>query len=165
MPLAALRLYGDISVRVAIENVVVAPLSKEGIERFDVRDEDGAEVASVGKADLPSFVRPEMPDEPIVDDTRRAAYSIISLAFKEDNKWRLSDGTSQINAKIEDRVFLDRVEANQVAFSKGDILICDVKITATQTAAGLKTDYVVEHVIEHRPALRQLRLFDDPPQS
>ena len=164
VPLAALRLYGELTIRVAIEQVV-APLDKEGIDTFDVRDETGAEIVKVEKRDAPSFARPELPDEPIVDETRRAAYSIISLAFKEDNKWRLSDGSSQISARIDDRAFLDRVEANQVAFAKGDILVCDVRTTATQTATGLKTDYVVERVIEHRTAMRQLRLFEDPPQS
>ena len=100
----------------------------------------------------------------MVETTRRAAFSIISLAFKEDNKWRLYDGNTQISALIEDEAFLARVNANLIAFAKGDILICDVRITQQQTGEGLSTEYVVEKVIEHRPALRQLPLpFDTPP--
>ena len=162
VPLAEIRLYSDIAMRVAIERVVAEPLAKPGIDRFEVRDETG-DVTSVAKDEGVHFARPDVPDETITEDVRRAAYSIISLAFKEDNKWRLSDGASQISARIADEAFLDRVESNQIAFAKGDILICEVRVTATQTPAGLKTDYVVERVVEHRPAMRQLRLFDDPP--
>ena len=164
VPLAEIRLYSDIAMRVAIERVVAEPLAKPGIDRFEVRNETG-DVASVGKDEAIHFARPDMPDETITEDVRRAAYSIISLAFKEDNKWRLSDGASQISARIADQAFLDRVEGNQIAFAKGDILICEVRVTATQTPSGLKTDYVVERVVEHRPAMRQLRLFDDPPTT
>jgi hypothetical protein len=56
---------------------------------------------------------------------------------------------------------LQKVDSNQIAFAKGDILICDVKITQKRTSDGLKTEYVVEKVVEHRPAWRQLPLFDD----
>ena len=151
-------------MRVAIERVVAEPLAKPGIDRLEVRGEAG-DVTSVGKDEAVHFARPDVPDEWITEDVRRAAYSIISLAFKEDNKWRLSDGASQISARIADQAFLDRVEGNQIAFAKGDILICEVRVTATQTPSGLKTDYVVERVVEHRPAMRQLRLFDDPPTT
>ena len=97
-------------------------------------------------------------DVTLIDDTRRSAFSIISLAFKEDNKWRLNDGTNAISAGIEDEDFLARVDANMVSFSKGDILVCDVRVVQKQTDAGLKTEYTVVKVIEHRASARQLPL-------
>ena len=163
VPLALVRLYQDLAVRTAAQKVVADPLRREGIDTFEVR-ENRQSVLVVQKTEAVYFEKPQSPPETLVETTRRAAFSIISLAFKEDNKWRLYDGNTQISALIEDEAFLARVNANLIAFAKGDILICDVRITQQQTGEGLSTEYVVEKVIEHRPALRQLPLpFDTPP--
>ena len=163
VPLALVRLYQDLAVRTAAQKVVADPLRREGIDTFEVR-ENKQRVLVVEKTEAVYFEKPELPPETLVETTRRAAFSIISLAFKDDNKWRLYDGNAQISALIEDEAFLARVDANLIAFAKGDILICDVRITQQQTGEGLSTEYVVEKVIEHRPALRQLPLpFDTPP--
>lgn len=157
VPLALMRLYQDIAVRTAAHKVVAEPLKKDGIDTFEAR-EDGRPLVSVKKNEVESFDKPDLPDETLVETTRRAAFSIISLAFKDDNKWRLFDGNTQISARIEDQSFLQRVNDNQIAFAKGDILICDVAITQKRTSEGLTTEYVVEKVVEHRPGLRQLPL-------
>lgn len=157
VPLELLRLYQDLAVRTAVEKVINAPLLKDGIDTFYVKRGD-VTVETVDKAESIYFIRPSLPDEVLVDETRRSAFSIVSLAFKEDNKWRLYDGNTQISATISDLDFLQKVDANQISFSKGDILICDVKVTQRRTTDGLRTDYIVEKVIEHRPAARQLPL-------
>lgn len=165
VPLALVRLYQDLAVRTAAQKVVAEPLRREGIDTFQVR-ENKTPLLTVQKDEADYFEKPEIAPETLVETTRRAAFSIISLAFKEDNKWRLYDGNTQISALIEDESFLSRVNANLIAFAKGDILICDVKITQKQTGEGLSTEYVVEKVVEHRPALRQLPLpFEPPPAS
>jgi hypothetical protein len=157
IPFELLRLYQDLAVRSALQKLVEEPLKKDGIDSFAVK-QDKAVVVAVDKSEGEAFAKPSLPDEILIEQVRRAAFSIISLAFKEDNKWRLYDGNTQISATISDADFLQRVDANQVSFSKGDILMCDVKITQRRTPEGLKTDYVVERVIEHRPAARQLPL-------
>ena len=155
VPLELLRLYQDIAVRTAVQKVISDPLKREGIDSFQVR-ENHVPTLIIGKEESADFKKPDLPDEILIDAKRRAAFSIISLAFKEENKWRLYDGNTQISARIEDTDFLSKVDANQIAFAKGDILICDVRITQKRTVDGLTTEYVVEKVIEHRPALRQL---------
>ena len=145
------------AVRNAAQKVVEEPLRREGIDKFAII-RNGQTATEVSKDEASSFARPTLPDEILTDDVRRAAFSIVSLAFKDDNKWRLFDGNTQISARIEDRDFLDRVDSNQIAFAKGDILICDVRVIQTRAVEGLKTDYVVERVVEHRPAIRQLPL-------
>lgn len=157
IPLNLLRLYQDLPARIAAHRLVEQPLQKEGIETFEVR-ENKQSFLTVDRHEAVYFARPELPDETLVDDVRRAAYSIISLAFKEDNRWRLNDGNNVISALIADQDFLGKVDNNQIAFAKGDILICDVRVTQKQTESGLKTDYTVEHVVDHRPAARQLPL-------
>jgi hypothetical protein len=162
IPLALMRLYQDLAVRTAAERVVAEPLKREGIDTFEVR-QDRRPLITVNKDEKEFFAKPELPEETLVESTRRAAFSIISLAFKEDRKWRLYDGNTQISALIEDEDFQRRVDANQISFAKGDILLCDVRVIQKQTDRGLSTEYVVERVIEHRPALRQLPLIFDPP--
>jgi hypothetical protein len=88
------------------------------------------------------------------------------LAFKEENKWRLHDGNSGISARIEDETFLCLVDSNALSFAKGDILICNVRVTQTQTREGLKTEYTVARVADHKPAPRQLNfLIEDMPNE
>jgi hypothetical protein len=163
VPLALMRLYQDLAVRTAAQKVVADPLRRDGVDTFEVR-EDKRPLITVRKEETEYFVKPEIPEEILVETTRRAAFSIISLAFKEENKWRLYDGNTQINALIEHEDFQQRVDSNQIAFAKGDILLCDVRVRQKQTSHGLSTEYAVEKVIEHRPALRQLPLFDDDPK-
>lgn len=157
VPNEILRLFQDIAVRDAMQKVVQEPLFKSGIDTFSVKKE-GVLIQSVPKTEAEYFSKPSLPDETLVDAIRRSAFSIVSLTFKEDNKWRLFDGNTQISATIADEDFIRRVDNNQVSFSKGDILLCDVRITQRRTSDGLKSDYVVEHVVEHRPATRQLPL-------
>lgn len=102
------------------------------------------------------FSAPAGQDELILEDTRKMAFSIVSLAFKEENKWRLSDGNSTINARISDAAFLSGVNNNETSFTKGDVLICEVKVTQWQTVSGAKTVYEVTRVIEHRHAATQI---------
>jgi hypothetical protein len=157
IPLALLRLYQDVAVRTATQKVIEEPLKRDGMESFEVREHLRV-IVRITRKEAPYFAKPNVPDATLVDDIRRSAFSIISLAFKEDNKWRLNDGANAISATIEDEDFLSRVDANQIAFSKGDILICDVRVLQKQTDAGLKTEYTVVRVVEHRPAVRQLPL-------
>ncbi len=157
IPIKLLRLYEDIPVRTALERLVKEPLKREGMETFEVR-QDGSPVQAVSRQESEYFSRPEIPDEVLVEDTRTAAFSIVSLAFKEDNKWRLHDGNASISALIIDQGFLYKVDTNQIAFAKGDVLICEVRMTQTRDGNGLRTEYVVQRVLEHKPAWRQMGL-------
>jgi hypothetical protein len=156
VPLKLLRLYQDLAVRDAVEKIV-EPLDSDGIEMLRIEDTSRKTVlVSVDKADRDSFNTPVYEPKLLISDRRRAAFSIISLAFKEDNKWRLYDGQSQISATIADEDFLHRVDQNIERFSKGDVLVCDVLFEQKQTAKGLVTEHTVEKVIDHKPAPRQL---------
>ena len=157
VPFDLLRLYQDIAVRKAVEGVVHDPLKKEGIDTFKVLEGRKIDV-EVKDVDAAYFVAPELEGTVVLDDIRRVAYSIVSLAFKEDNKWRLHDGNSQISATIADDDFRRKVDNSEISFSKGDVLVCEVKVTQTQTGSGLKTEHTVIKVIEHIPAMRQMSL-------
>jgi hypothetical protein len=165
IPLQLLRLYQDVAVRKAYEELVTIPLQKDGIDEFKVLEARKV-VASVEKNESIYFIAPEPEPVVVIEDIRRSAFSIVSLAFKEDNKWRLHDGNNQISAAIEDTDFLRKVDANLIRFAKGDVLVCEVKVRQVQTAQGLKTDYTVMRVLEHRAAARQIDMFiEEPPAA
>lgn len=152
-----LRLYLDLAVRAAAQKVIEEPLKREGVDTFRVMD-GSALILEVSKNEAAYYAKPSVPDDVLLDSVHRSVFSIISLAFKEDNKWRLHDGTNAISVSIEDKEFLDRVDNNQISFAKNDILICDVRVVQKQTDSGLKTEHTVITVIEHRSAARQLPL-------
>ena len=100
---------------------------------------DTKSAETVDRSEIAWFHAPEPADSLIVDEHCKMAFSIVSLAFKgDDDKWRLYDGTSTIHAAITDAGFLSRVHNSQISFSKGDVLVCNVRMQQWQTSDGAK---------------------------
>lgn len=154
--IAVLTLLRDMAVREATERML-EPLSRDGITVFYAGTDESVS-ATITSDEAAWFSAPQAQDELLVDETRKMAFSIVSLAFKEDNKWRLHDGNSTISAAISDADFQHKVDTNQVNFAKGDVLVCDVRVRQWQSSSGAKTEYEVVRVIEHRTAARQIPL-------
>lgn len=161
MPDAVADLYMDTDVRDSLARTV-APLNKEGIDSF-YAEVDGTRVDLATKGDLPSLAKPTFdPVRLSIDEEPQERYfSIVSLSFKDDNKWRLTDGSAQFLVRITDADFLDKVNRSLAAFSKGDTLKVKLKIIQMQTEEGLKTEYEAVKIIDHRKAPRQLSLIPD----
>ena len=156
----SLEAYQNADVR---ENArrVIAPLERAGVEGLVIKlsQQEGVEI---GKADLPTFDVPSLPDELILDTQTEIALTIVALSFDRENKWRFSDGEQVIWAGIDDRAFLDSVAARELTFGSGDILRARVRIQQWQSATGLKTERSVLEVLAHYPAARPLPLpFDE----
>lgn len=159
--------YRNPAVRRAMVEAL-KPLERDGIDAFALRapDEPKGEGTVVSKADLPAFEVPPAEDAPPVTRSGVALFTIVNLSFQDDGKWRLHDGRATVWAKIEDDDFLRRVDASEIAFSKGDVLVCDVVEEQWQTPTGLKLETRVTRVREHRRALRQAPLqLGPPPES
>ncbi|MDP9581147.1 UNVERIFIED_ORG: hypothetical protein J2791_000428 [Burkholderia contaminans] len=154
--LSVLTLLRDVGVRQATEHVL-APLARDGIVIF-ATGTDTEVVETITRDEIAWFHAPGQTDALLLDEHRKMAFSIVSLAFKDDNKWRLYDGASTIHAAITDAGFLSRVNNSQISFSKGDVLVCNVRMQQWQTSDGAKTEYEVTDVLEHRPAGRQIPL-------
>jgi hypothetical protein len=150
-----LELLRSIPVRRAVSDMT-KPLEKEGIDTLSIGTAAERSQSVITKADLPAFAPPLLNDEPITSNTFTKAYSILSLAFKDDNKWRLSDGNTPVSVLIADKEFLDKVNKDEISFAKNDVLICEVKMEQWQSTSGIKTDYTVLRVIQHKSAARQL---------
>lgn len=153
-------LLRDVAVRKATEQVL-APLDRPGIDTFALGQGSSVNVL-VRDTERSSFVAPAPEEMLIIDDVRDMAFSIVSLAFKEDNKWRLSDGSSTISATISDVEFLHAVNNDLESFSKGDSLVCRVRVRQWQTSNGTRTEYEVIKVTKHLRAARQIALPWNP---
>ena len=151
------KLAEDIAVRRHARKLVSA-LEREGIETISVRQPSHDELM-LERKDVPSFDVPDAEEEEILDEERRMTLQIISLSFKEDNKWRLTDGAEPFTAGIEDVDFLNRIANDEISFAKNDYLICQVRERQFNTLNGLKKERTIIKVIEHKPAARQLSLM------
>jgi hypothetical protein len=150
------QLYKDLNVRKYIFEAI-KPIEKQGIDEVRIFT-DGSQIESAVKAELPYFVMPEIEDEIISEDERIAVFSIHSLSFKDDNKWRLSDGTNTFFVTIKDTEFLRKVNENLVYFSKGDLLKVKLTIRTWTVMDGIKTEYEAVEVLDHKSAAKQLSL-------
>lgn len=151
-----INLLRDVAVRQAADRAL-APLDREGIDFF-AAGVGKEQFVIVTKEQRTFFAAPQADEDLLLEDTRRMAFSIVSLAFKEDNKWRLSDGQATISALITDEAFLRSVNENEESFSKGDVLVCTVQVRQWQTSSGARTEYEITKVNEHRRAARQIKL-------
>ncbi len=143
------RLVYDPAFREALERVVSDPLRSDGITQVTFQG-DGVEEA-VSEADLESFAAPEALEDVIASSRQQKVFSIIDLSFRPNKKWRLTDGHgTPVQVDVEDRDFLARVTAGQIRFASDDLLVCDVIETSRRTPKGLRSDYSIVRVLEHR---------------
>lgn len=151
--LAAGRLYQSRVVRQALAKVV-KPLEAEGIDIF-ASAKDGITQAVVTKEEAVFFAIAAS-DADVVSDTtsERTLLQIESAVFKEGNKWRFSDGSNSFFAEVSDEVFRARIDSGQERFGKGDVLIVDLRRMQSITDIGLKSEYFVVCVHEHKEPLQ-----------
>jgi hypothetical protein len=152
------ELYADRPVRAATDKVV-EPLRREGIDSLCLKEGE-AFVPVVRKEEAPSFsiAAAQQEEIPVSEAAQERVLAVVSLSFKEDNKWRLSDGSVIFNVKISDQNFLTNVAEGRTDFAKGDMLRVILSTRAINTGDGLKTEYEAVRVIEHIRAARQLFL-------
>ena len=166
---SVIKLYQDLIVREQAEKVV-KPVEREGIEfmQIQIGDETDTEDAlTITKDEVGYFTKPsvDIEDEQLSEFEAEVVFSIASLSFKEDNKWRLSDGESERYVSITDDRFLKRIENNEETFSKGDTLRVNLITRQFQGSDGsLKTEYEASRILRHDlagPKSQQIPLFLD----
>lgn len=152
-----IQLAENLEVR-AHARKALASLSKDGIDKISIR-RHGKETLEVNKSELRYFDVPEA-EEKVQDEERSMTLQIISLSFKEDNKWKVTDGLEPFAVTIEDTDFLNKIANNAVSFSKNDYLVCDVRERQFKSNKGLRKERAIIKVKEHQPAPKQFKLLD-----
>ena len=160
IPSDAARLYRNVEIRQRARQVI-EPLHRAGVERLEFSI-DREVTVRVDQEDAPSY--DALADEavPLFEHEIEMIVSIASVAFIENNKWRLTDGDRTFYAALEDEAFLGEVNRG-APFRKGDMLRCRMRITQTQRGEKLQTDYHVTEVLAHIPRGTQLRLGEGLP--
>jgi hypothetical protein len=152
--LVAGKLYQTRVVRKALANVV-KPLEREGVDVF-ASGQDGETTEVIFKDDAAWFSIAES-EADIVSDTvsEQVLLQIESAVFKDDNKWRFNDGASSFFAEVADPGFVERINSGSERFGKGDVLIVDLRRVQSISDNGLKLEYSIVKVHEHRAPLQR----------
>ncbi len=155
-----IELFRQARLRKALEQVL-SPLQMEGIDEFAVTDRDQSQrFITVSDHELIYFATPAIEPEILAEEEVELNLQLVNVAFREDNKWRFSDGSNSFYATVQDGNFLRQVRSNE-PFASGDIL--KARLRRTQSLAGdtMKSEYVLLEVIEHRRAGAQIPITFD----
>ncbi len=124
------------------------PLEAPGVEKAIIRETDVDHCIEITVPPPLEVVEADV--QPLTTQDREIALEITSPAFREGNKWRVSDGTATFPAAMEDAAFLERVANREEAFLTGNILICDVRVEQyARPTGGLRTEYAITRVRSH----------------
>ena len=158
------NVYMDMQVRESV-NKVVAPLSKDGIDSFELRNPndytDNKCISSVHKNELSLYDVPELEVRVEPDNVfeQEMLLKIVSIVFDESQKWRFSDGEVTFWAKVEDDAFWHDVESGALAFRSGDRLKAMCKTVQRINQQGnFVTERTIVKVIKVLPKPTQIRL-------
>lgn len=164
--LAVGKLYSTKTVRQSLTKVV-KPLTLPGIDYF-ASGRDGKPEMIITQDDVSAFDDLEGETEEVSNTlTEGALLQIESAVFKDGNKWRLNDGTTSFFAEIVDDDFLAQIASGEARFGKGDVLVVNLRRIQSIADTGLKSEYKIEKVKEHRGPL-QSSMFSpntNPPRN
>ena len=109
--------------------------------------------------DGPALTNHEMIETQITTEKLQA----VSLSFREQNKWRFTDGNSTFHAAMRDEKFLCDIEENKIQFCKDDVFTVQIrKQRWLDEENKMRSEYEILEVLAHQSAARQLRLpFED----
>jgi len=156
--LQVLYLLMDIETRRALDGVIREPLSRNGVDLFASGTDSTIEV-TVAHSESCWFAAPDATEQTISESESEERLQLVAVVFKDDNKWRFSDGASAFYAAILDEFFLSRVDKDEERFGKNDIFRVLIKRRHYLDASGvLRQEISILEVIEHTPSARQIRL-------
>lgn len=151
--LATGKLYQSRVIRQSLARVV-KPLENEGIDFF-ASSQDGVTEAVITKEEAEYFAVAASNADVVSDIISEGTLlQIESAVFKEGNKWRFSDGSNSFFAEIADENFRARIASGDERFGKGDVLVVDLRRIQSISDIGLKSEYVIERVREHKAPLQ-----------
>ncbi|MGZ8946400.1 MAG: hypothetical protein ACXW1W_13370 [Methylococcaceae bacterium] len=154
--LKTIELYRNFKLRAALEKAIIDPLEKNGIDSVAFTTDPSKGFFTITKEQRHWFKSPNQETLLLGDSESITNLQLVSISFKDDNKWRFTEGGMPFHAKISHYEFLNRVQQSEESFTAGDLL--RVRLKKTQWLAGetIKSDYEVLEVIGHKKAAIQL---------
>jgi hypothetical protein len=135
---------------------VVEPLNRRDVERVQFLEDEEVTV-SIGEGEISSFDPPDGADATLLDEEIELFLEVVSPTFKDDNKWRLSDGERTFWAQIQDEEFWQGIDRGE-EFGKGHRLQCRVQLVQSERDGALHTDRTVTKVLGHTKPFPQLEM-------
>ncbi|HCP14810.1 MAG TPA: hypothetical protein DIT32_03405 [Peptococcaceae bacterium] len=163
------NVYNNINIQNAVKEMV-KPLGKEGVSGFKTYSghndctQKGMEITKeeLEYYNAPSYVE-NIDAEPINEFVYTGAFKIITAAFEEGLKWRLSNGQDRITATLKDEEFIKKLSSGEINFAKDDILVVEILTKTWQEKDGsLKTENEIVKVKEHRRRSEQMPIMFEP---
>lgn len=156
--LKIIDLLRNYRLRVALEKAIFDPLEKEGFETVALTDNPDNGFVLIEKSERNFFKAPPQEEQEIDESIYPLNLQLVSVSFRDQNKWRFSDGSSTFYADVLDEEFLLRVKLSEESFSAGDIL--KVKLRKRQWLLGesMRSEQEILEVLEHRKGMSQLRI-------
>jgi hypothetical protein len=145
-------------LRAALEKAIYDPLERDGFNSVSLTDDPKKGFVLIDKSERGYFKAPPQEEEMIDDRVDTVSLQLVSVSFRDENKWRFSDGGAPFYAAVLDDDFLNRVKLSEESFTAGDIL--KVKLRKKQWLVGdaMKSEHEVMEVMEHRKGMAQLRI-------
>ncbi len=151
-----IALFSNVKIRTSIQKVITEPLSKEGIDSFAIKKDD--EETVITKEEKEYFKLSEIPDELLRDQEREVFLTVVTISFTEGHKWKFSDGNVEFYATIADEDFVNKVQQNKDGFYKDDLFKVKLREKQWLSDSGIKSDYEIIEVLEHRSGAKQIKL-------
>lgn len=139
----------------AAAQFVCEALSKPGIESLNVTS-DGLDMVRATKSEAHYFHQ-ITEETPVIEQTLKMGLTIEMPSFKDGNKWIMWDGEASLRYAMEDEEFLKRIDSGE-RFGKGDILICDVRVSQTKSNGKLSIQRAIIKVHDHKIGHEQIEL-------
>lgn len=160
-----LKVFLDANCRLKIEHII-KPVTTKDIDRFEIRnpsdEHDNAPIESITSEEAHLYKAPEAEirnDEQLPEPVPQEMFVKINSVNFTDGKWRFSDNTNPpFWAKIADKEFLSKVENREVSFTDGDMLKIRYRLVQNIKKGQLSSEYIVDQVLEFKPAPRQIKL-------
>ena len=111
----------------------------------------------IEKAQAHLFLSPLSVQEVVSDQEVVRNLQLVTVALKDDNKWRFTDGSSSFFATILDAKFLEQIN-NNAPISKGDVLKARIRERQWLRGEELRSEFDVLEVLEHRRGGQQIVL-------
>ncbi|MDL2266765.1 hypothetical protein LJC46_02100 [Desulfovibrio sp. OttesenSCG-928-G15] len=159
---AVIDMLHNTRIRKAFEAAIAAPLRKSGMQSFAVAAGEKEPFCIVEKEDAEYFLTPPINEELLDEKEYETSVQVVGVTFKDNNKWRFSDGTSHFYADMLDEIFLSKISKHEIAFAKDDILTVVMRERQSLADDEIKTERTVLKVLAHRTAALQLGLPISP---
>lgn len=130
-------------------------LGKTGVDQIEIASHINHVVrATSGEA---QFFHPIECEAPVSEYTLQMGLTIQEPSFKDGHghKWTMWDGDASLQYLMDDTDFIARIDGGE-RFGKGDMLLCDVHVVQTRTAAKLKIQRTIIRVHDHKPSAEQI---------